>query len=217
MKDFKTTIISERNNMVNFDFSELKDAIIFNEKEKNRKKSMSELAHITKLNAIKIEKISRGEVVEPSFEERLRKIYSLGSKIKPSIELSILTLNLYESYAISCLTFYLCKNRIEYFEIHSAFEKMGVFDSSWQKNIKSSLESIDDKLALLNNNLNKISSDFQRLADSHETMVESLNSGIKSLSSGLDGIQSSINANTIVNAITAYQSWNINNNTKSIN
>jgi small nuclear ribonucleoprotein (snRNP)-like protein len=202
LNDFKNNIESNISGLQDFSFYDVENAIRANDRKKRNGKveSMQEILN-------KMDEMIAGNY--ESFEDKLDKLYSMGNNFNESIESAVLTFKLYESYAISCLVFYLTKKKINYFEIHSAFEKLGVFDSSWQKSVKGTLKSIDDRLNLIDNNLTKLNGQFNNLIESNERNSELI-------SEGLTQIKTSIDANTVVSVFTAYQAWKTNKNTKGL-
>lgn len=133
------------------------------------------------------------------------KICKLIQNVEPSTESMIKTLEYYKNLALAMLTFFLNNKKIRYFEIYEAFEKLGVFDSTWQKNILGKLDTIEVRLTKINNELTSLNQNFISLAESSENLV-----------SELKEINSSIMANNMLTAITAYQTWRININTRSL-
>jgi hypothetical protein len=111
----------------------------------------------------------------------------------------------YRNMAVAMVIFYLNDKKIKYFEIYEAFEKLGVFDSTWQKNVLNKLDNIEIRLAQISNQLTELNQNFISLVESSESVV-----------SELKEINSSIMTNNMLQAITAYQSWRINKNTKSL-
>lgn len=120
-------------------------------------------------------------------------------KIDDFFEARNKTLEYYENIANSMLIFYLNDNKILYYEIYEAFEKLGVFDSSWQKLILKKMEDIHNVLEEMNDCLSELNYNFENLITSTETIVDELNS-----------INSSVKTGNMIQAISAYQSWRIN-------
>lgn len=142
---------------------------------------------------------------ESTFEFKLEKVLTLGENMTASMEAQITTLEFYHSMANAMLIYHLEDRKIRYFELYEAFEKMGVFDSTWEKNVLSKLESIDIRLANIGGHLIELNRNFEALADSSENIV-----------SELQNINSSLITNNMLTAITTYQTWRINRNTKSL-
>ena len=69
------------------------------------------------------------------FDANVEKLFELGDIMKPVLENQIKTLEFYNNMALAMIVFYLNDKKIRYYEIYEAFEKLGVFDSTWQKNV----------------------------------------------------------------------------------
>jgi len=144
-----------------------------------------------------------------SVNAKVELLFKIGDMLKPSIEAELTTLGFYKSLSMAMVIFYLDNKKVRFFEIYEAFEQLGVFDSSWQKNVAAKLESIDLRLAQMNDHLIKLNENFTRIADNTELIVTELRTGLKDISQKLD-------VNNILLGITAYQSYKINKNTKSL-
>tara|TARA_B110000971_G_scaffold186697_1_gene195574 strand:- start:238 stop:1605 length:1368 start_codon:yes stop_codon:yes gene_type:complete len=140
-----------------------------------------------------------------TFKFKLETVLTLGENMTASMEAQIITLEFYHSMANAMLIYYLEDKKIRYFELYEAFEKMGVFDSTWEKNILSKLESIDIRLVNIDGQLTELNLNFEALADASVSIV-----------SELQNINSSFITNNMLTAITAHQTWRINRNTKSL-
>ena len=139
------------------------------------------------------------------FDSNVDKLFKLGDVMKPALENQIKTMEYYRNMAVAMIVFYLNDKKIRYFEIYEAFEKLGVFDSTWQKNVLNKLDNIEIRLAQISNQLTELNQNFITLVESSENLV-----------SELKEINSSIMTNNMLQAITAYQTWKINKNTKSL-
>lgn len=216
LNDFRNQIINDQESIVASDFSKLEERIELEERYKTD--SFNELDIATwgfgspdgKPNRT-LARLNYGHnnielfASNKSLDSRLETLYTAGDLLRPSFEASIRNLNIYQSFAISSLVYYLNNNRIQYFEVYTAFEKMGVFDSSWQKSVKGTLKSIDAKLSSINSQLITLNSELANLAAANQNLGESIRTG-------LDALQSSVDTNTIVSGITAYQTWKLNKN-----
>lgn len=140
------------------------------------------------------------------FDANLESLFRNGSLLKISMENQIKTLEFYKNISIAMITFYLDDKKIRYYEIYEAFEKLGVFDSTWQKNVLNKLDRIEIRLTHINNQLTDLNQNFILLAESSQNLVTELKE-----------INNSIMTNNMLQAITAYQTWRINKNTKILN
>ncbi|PQJ74154.1 hypothetical protein [Polaribacter gangjinensis] len=139
------------------------------------------------------------------FDSNVDKLFELGDVMKPALENQIKTMEYYRNMAVAMIVFYLNDKKIRYFEIYEAFEKLGVFDSTWQKNVLNKLDNIEIRLAQISNQLTELNQNFISLVESSENVI-----------SELKEINSSIMTNNMLQAINAYQTWRINKNTKSL-
>ena len=133
------------------------------------------------------------------FNSKLELLINLGAKIVPSFQKEIENLQFYHFMGLAMISFYINDKKIQYFEIHEAFEKLGVFDSSWQKNVLSKLDSIENRLANIENQITILNKEFKTLNQNSESILLELKQ-----------IEKGINANNVLMAITAYQTWRIN-------
>jgi DNA repair exonuclease SbcCD ATPase subunit len=139
------------------------------------------------------------------FDSNVDNLFRLGEVMKPTMENQIKTMVFYKNMAAAMVIFYLNDKKIRYFEIYEAFEKLGVFDSTWQKNVLNKLDSIEIRLSQISNQLTDLNQNFISLVESSENVV-----------SELKEINSNIISNNMLQAITAYQTWRINKNTKTL-
>jgi hypothetical protein len=139
------------------------------------------------------------------FDSNVDNLFKLGNMMKPAMENQIKTMEYYKNIAEAMVIFYLNDKKIRYFEIYEAFEKLGVFDSTWQKNVLNKLDNIEIRLAQISNQLTDLNQSFISLVESSENVV-----------SELKEINSGISASNLFQAITAYQTWRVNKNTKSL-
>lgn len=213
LNDFRNNIAANVNGIQEFlnsrDFKEVEFTITEAERKNRGEYTMEELKYKSSYEGTmnKLKEMTEG--TWESNEKKLAKFYGVGDMLQGTVESAVLTFNLYESYAISCVVFFLNKKRINYFEIHSAFEKLGVFDSTWEKSVKTKLEGIEARLDLINNQLVNLNAEFSNLIESNERTAELISEGLKE-------IKSSVDANTVVSAFTAYQMYKVNKNTKGL-
>lgn len=138
------------------------------------------------------------------FDSNIDNFFKLGNTMKPALEGQILTMEYYHSISVAMIVYYLSDKKIRYFEIYEAFEKLGVFDSTWEKNILNKLDCIETRLTHISNQLTELNRNFLILVESSENIVTELKE-----------INNSIMTNNLLQAITAYQTYKTNQNTKS--
>jgi hypothetical protein len=139
------------------------------------------------------------------FDSNIEKLFELGKVMKPALENQIKTMEYYRNMAVAMIVFYLNDKKIRYYEIYAAYEKLGVFDSTWQINVLNKLDNIETRLAQISNQLTELNQNFISLIESSENVA-----------SELKEINSSIMTNNMLQTITAYQTWRINKNTKTL-
>jgi hypothetical protein len=103
------------------------------------------------------------------------------------------------------LLFLLNNKQILYFEILEVFDKIGALDSSWQKRISEKMDRVENKLDLIIGGLLSLNNNFDRLLEKNDEILKSL-----------ETIDSSIKSNNLLQAITAYQVYKVNKNTKGL-
>lgn len=134
------------------------------------------------------------------FDANLDNLFMLGEVMKPAMENQIKTMEYYKNIAIAMMIFYLNDKKIQYFDIYEAFEKLGVFDSSWQKNVLNKLDNIEYRLSQISNQLTELNQNFVSILKSSDKIVQELKE-----------INSNIITNNVLQSITAYQTWKIRN------
>ena len=127
----------------------------------------------------------------------------MSDSLVPTFDAENRTLEYYHNIALASLTFYLNDKKTLYFEIKEGFERLGVFDSTWQKNVANKLDRIEIRLANLSNQLTELNSTF-------ENLVENSNQVVKELKS----IDESIMTNNALTAINTYMTWRVNTKLK---
>jgi hypothetical protein len=138
-------------------------------------------------------------------ESRLDELSKLGHNLTPTLNRQIETLRFYVSMSMIMLEFYVFDNKIRYFEIYSSFEKLGVFDSTFQKNVLGKLDNIELRLSNISNQLTTLNNNFEVLIDSSENIITELK-----------GIKDGIDDTHLLQWINIYQNYKINKNTKSL-
>ena len=113
----------------------------------------------------KIHKVTLDGRRTKGFDANVEKLFELGDIMKPVLENQIKTLEFYNNMALAMIVFYLNDKKIRYYEIYEAFEKLGVFDSTWQKNVLNKLDNIEIRLAQISNQLTELNQNFITLID----------------------------------------------------
>ena len=174
----------------NIDVEDLKSKLIQDSQSNNLDKLSEDLqANLNRLEG------KRPTGFNASFDSLL----SVGHVFKGTYENYNKTLEYYKNIAKTMVIFYLNDNKISYFEIHQAFEKLGVFDSTWQKNLMSKMSNIESNLNRISHDLTQMNNNFEQLINQSEKIT-----------SELQAINSSVKTGNMIQAISAYQSWRIN-------
>lgn len=105
------------------------------------------------------------------------------------------------------------QNLVTYYKIYEVFDKMNVFNSNWENELSSKLDSIDNRLKNMIESNNRISQQIRSLTYITQSSFENLGNNI---SKELKSIDSSIKFNNLLNTVQTYQMYKINKNTKSL-
>lgn len=105
-------------------------------------------------------------------------------------------------------------DRITFFKIYEKFDNLNMFNSNYENKILEILDNAEDNL------INKLKS-INSLYKSVTSTIENLNhyfteKTITELSNQLKKLNSSIDFNTLISSINAYQNYKTNKNTKSL-
>ena len=199
------TFLNDFRSQIQNDINELKETQIVNNLESqiiqhSKKSSLERLSE--NLN----DSVNRMDGQKGTgFESRLDELGKLGHNLTPTLNLQIETLRFYVSMSMIMLEFYVFDNKIRYFEIYSSFEKLGVFDSTFQKNVLGKLDNIELRLSNISNQLTTLNNNFELLVDSSENIIIELK-----------GIKDGIDNTHLLQWINIYQNYKINKNTKSL-
>jgi hypothetical protein len=197
LSDFRARIVSDQSGLSDIlDMNWLKARI----EEETQREDLDKI--IENLNDMSV-KLEGGRT--KGFDANIDRLFKLGNVMKPALENQIKTMEYYKNMAVAMIVFYLNDNKMRYFEIYEAFEKIGVFDSTWQKNVLNKLDNIEIRLAQISNQLTELNQNFISLVESSENIA-----------SELKEINSAIMTNNMLQAITAYQAWRVNKNTKPL-
>jgi hypothetical protein len=133
------------------------------------------------------------------FNAKLDQLFEVGNNLEETMKNKINTLEFYFNMANAMLVFYLADKKIRFFEIYSAFEYLGVFDSTWQKNVLGTLGSIESRLKSIDSQMAELNQNFKSILDSSESIVNELKE-----------LNSAMRSNNLLQGITAFQVYRIN-------
>jgi hypothetical protein len=121
-------------------------------------------------------------------------------------------------HSINMLGALLSDDLITFYEIYESFDKLGIFNSSWENEVSEKLTNIGDKL---NDLMYSIYTMEQNIVSNLNSLNYFMQEGFAdlniSITNQLKEIDSSINTNNLLAGIQAYQLYKININTKSLN
>jgi hypothetical protein len=197
LKDFKQVILEDQQdleNLVNVDGMKSEIERLYSSyREVYRLKKIRNL--VSKMEGEKMEGV---DSVYDYF-----KLFEIGDLAKIEFDNQIKTLEFYENISVAMVVFYLNDKKILYYEIYEAFEKLGVFNSTWQKNVLDELENIKYRLYDTTNQLTFLNQNFKSLIDSSMSIVQELGQ-----------INNSLTNSNLLQSISAYQMWRLNKNNK---
>lgn len=191
LNEYKQGMETSKNWVIkNIDVEDLKSKLI----QDSQRDDLEKVIEMSQANLDRLEgKRPRG------FDASFDTLLSVGHVFKGTYENYNKTLEYYKNIAKTMVIFYLNDNKISYFEIHQAFEKLGVFDSTWQKNLMSKMSNIESNLNRISHDLTQMNSNFEQLINQSEKITNEL-----------QAINSSVKTGNMIQAISAYQSWRIN-------
>jgi len=203
LQDYRNRILVDIEDIISvFDEAEMERAIMAD--DKIDKTSLEFLADNFRNSA----NILDGGI-DRSFKGKMNRLFETANKLEPTVNKQIETMRFYNAIAFAMLVSFLENKKIRFFEIYTAFDKQGVFDNSWQRNVAAKLGSIDIRLANLNNQMTDLNDNFIRLAESSEDIA-------REMKIGFEGMNSRLATNNLLTAITTYQVYKINKNTKGL-
>jgi uncharacterized protein YlxW (UPF0749 family) len=197
LNDFRTQILNDINELQELQIVKNLESQIIQHSEKDSLVKISE-SLTDSVNRMDGQKVT-------GLEARLDELGKLGENLTPTLNRQIETLSFYVSMSIIMLEFHLLDSKIRYFEIYSSFEKLGVFDSTFQKNVLGKLGSIELRLSNISNQLTTLNNNFQVLVDSSENIILELK-----------GIKDGIDKTHLLQWVNIYQNYKINKNTKGL-
>ena len=116
-------------------------------------------------------------------------------------------------HSIAMVSALLTDDMITFFEIYEALDKLGIFNSNWQNEVSSKLDSIGNQLNSLLVAIyqleNSIVSELSNLSYITSESFASLQS---SMENELGGIKSQISVSNLLSGIQSYQLYNLNRN-----
>lgn len=183
-------------------------------------------AEIIKIDRDYIQKFVKIQKYLQTKKENMQTIFIEIKKSKSTVNqhemLGILKnqVNTYEVlvfHSMNMLGALLSDDLITFYEIYESFDKLGIFNSSWENEVSEKLINIGDKL---NDLMYSIYIMEQNIVSNLNSLNYFILEGFAdlniSITNQLKEIDSSINTNNLLAGIQAYQLYKINTNTKSL-
>lgn len=177
------------------DISSYKESLIADKKK--------ELSNDSSRNYERIKNINEGNGRGSDAQLIHKTLVKLSHKIVPGIEKDIQQLSYLDAIAASMVIFSLNNKNILYLEIFEAFDKLGALNSTWQKAVENKMNIISNQLTVIAGGLLQLNSNFEKLVDQNDVII----GAIKEL-------DDSVKMGNALQAITAYQVYRVNKNTK---
>ena len=133
------------------------------------------------------------------------RVIALQGRLVTEYEKESKAILFYKAMAYSMFTFFIEEKKALYFEIYEAFERLGAFDSTWQKNTSSQLKGISNKLDLIGSGVLALHESFVQLNEKQDQILE-----------GIEGVKGAVSGVATLNAIQVYQNWRLNKKVKAI-
>ena len=208
LDDFKARILFEKSGIISLlDVQYYRKRVSEESIEEKKKISSGKINSAEELSRKMNETMAQieGGATGKGFDWNFRQINSLGSQMNETMVRQNKTLEFYENIAIVMVLFFINDKKIQFFEIYESFEKMGVFDSTWNKNVLNKLKKIEIGISSLSNELSKLNDNFYKVLESTKTINENL----KAIQIDAKNIKSSIDTSNLIQTITAYQVYQI--------
>ena len=103
------------------------------------------------------------------------------------------------------VVFALNDKNVLYLEILEAFDKLGALNSTWQKLMEDKMTTISTQLNVLASGFIKLNSNFEKLADQNDVIIGTIKE-----------LDESVKMGNTLQALTAYQVYKVNKNTKKL-
>ena len=127
------------------------------------------------------------------------------------------TYDLLVFHSINMISALISEDLITFYEIYESFDKIGIYNSNWENEVSDKLSTIgsklDDLLFSIYEMENRIVSEIGYLNYVTQESFSDLNN---SVSANLKSINSSIDLNNLFSAISTYQLYKINKQTKPL-
>jgi hypothetical protein len=111
-------------------------------------------------------------------------------------------------------------DQITFYDIYEKFDKLNIYNSNWENEISQKLTTLNKGISELNSNIKGLMYEIRDMGDRIVNSIEDLSyiteKSTRLLDSRLGEIDSSIKTNNFLTMIQTYQTYKINQNTKSL-
>ena len=111
-------------------------------------------------------------------------------------------------------------DQITFYEIYERFDKLNIFNSNWENDMSHKLTNLNKGISELNSNIKGLMFEIRDMGDKIVNSIDDLSyiteESTRMLDNRLGEIDSSIKTNNLLTLISTYQTYKINQNTKSL-
>lgn len=111
-------------------------------------------------------------------------------------------------------------DQITFYDIYEKFDKLNIYNSNWENEISQKLTTLNKGISELNSNIKGLMYEIREMGERIVNSIEDLSyiteESTKMLDNRLEEIDSSIKTNNLLTMIQTYQTYKINQNTKSL-
>ena len=120
-------------------------------------------------------------------------------------------------HSLNMISSILNEDLITFYEIYESFDKLKIFNSTWENEVSEKLTDIGDGLSELMFSINKMEQNIvSEIGNLTYVTQESMRDLGNTVSKELDSVNSSIKFNNLLTGISTYQLYQINKSTKSL-
>ena len=120
-------------------------------------------------------------------------------------------------HSLNMISSILNEDLITFYEIYESFDKLKIFNSTWENEVSEKLTDIGDGLSELMFSINKMEQNIvSEIGNLTYVTQESMRDLGNTVTKELDSVNSSIKFNNLLTGISTYQLYQINKSTKSL-
>lgn len=136
------------------------------------------------------------------------------------LESEIYSYNLLLINSLNLIVSLIEDDQITFYDIYEKFDKLGIYNSNWENEISQKLTTLNKGISELNSNIKGLMYEIRDMGDRIVNSIEDLSyiteESTRMLDNRLGEIDSSIKTNNLLTLIQTYQTYKINQNTKSL-